>query len=452
MTVATTLFKHTSFLRGKRDLLKAIQAHQKQIRNIKKSSSKLLEEVAREIDLVRGRPLFYPAIFSGIGHGALAELVDGSIKYDFITGIGTHYFGHSNLDLIDTAIQAASKNIVMQGNLQLSPEVLDFSQKLLSLAGGKLKHVWPVLSGSMANDNALKIIQQKKSPAYKVVAFQHCFHGRSIAMAQITDNEKYRKGLHPFHLASYIPFYDPADDQSIQKSVTALKDVLHKEKGEIAGFVFELIQGEGGFNLAPREFFTSLMDICQEEKIAIWVDEVQTFARTQSLFAFQTLNLTDYVDVVTVGKMLQNCATLYTAEYNPDPGLIAGTFNGSTVSLTVASHILERLKKEKFFGTTGKIAHLEKWAKKGIEDLQKKFGKETISNISGVGAMWAWQFRDGSMENTKALILKAFEEGVMLFSCGRGPYKVRFLLPAGILTESVYQKALGILSKAIQKL
>lgn len=452
MSDATVLFKSTSFLRAKRDLLVTIKQAKSQIKEVRKSSSTLLHKVSKEMGALRGRPLFYPAIFSGLGNGPLVELADGSIKYDFITAIGTHFFGHSDLDLLSTAIDAASKDVVMQGHLQMGMELKEFLETLLSMSGKRLKHGWLAMTGTDANENALKVIRHKKTPAYKVIAFKNCFHGRSLIMADITDQAAYKKGLHDYRDAYYIPFFDPRNPHSIEESEAALKDILKKHSSEICAFVFELVQGEGGFNQAPREFFVRFMDICKQENIAIWIDEIQTVGRLGELYAFQKLGLDQYIDVVTVGKMLQNCATLYTEEYNPDPGLLAGTFAGSTVSLSVGKRILERFKGEKFFGKNGKIAKMEKWLLKGLESLQKEVGKEEISDISVSGAMVAWKFRDGSLEITKKLILKAFEEGVMMFHCGRGPYKVRFLVPGGILEQTDYQKALGFLKKAIRSL
>ncbi len=452
MSVATDLFKGTQYQRAKRDLLLSIKREKEKIRSVKKSSSGLLSKVAREFSETRGRPLYYPAIFSGLGNGPLVELLDGSVKYDFITGIGTHFFGHSDLDLISVAVHAASQNVVMQGNLESGIEVKDFLKTLLSQSGQRLKMGWLSLSGTMANENALKVIRQKKSPAYKLIAFGDCFHGRSIVMADITDNEEYRKGLHRYYDALYIPFFNPKDSSSIEKSISALKGHLVQHRDEIAGFVFELVQGEGGFKQAPREFFTRLMDICRDEKLTIWVDEVQTVGRTGELFAFQKFELDKYADVVTVGKMLQNCATLYTEEYNPKPGLLAGTFCGSTVSLRVGTRILERFKEEKFFGKEGKIAQAEKWAVQGLKNLQEKLGKNNISEIEAIGAMVSWKFRNGFLEETKKFILKAFEEGVILYYCGHGPYKIRFLLPVGGMKENDYMGAMKILERTIKKL
>ena len=452
MTVATTLFKGTSFLRAKRDTLLAIKKAKSTITSVKKSSSSVLTEAAKELGDLRGRPLFYPALLSGVGNGTLAELIDGSVKYDFITGIGTHFFGHSDLDLIGVALEAASQNVVMQGNLQSGLELKDFLSTLLKMAGAPLKYGWLATSGTDANETALKIIRHKKTPAYKVIAFKNCFHGRTLIMADLTDQDAYRKGLHRYHDAYYIPFFDPQDPHSIEKSETALRALLSQYTSEIGAFVFELIQGEGGFHPAPAEFFKRLMTICKEANIAVWIDEIQTVGRIGELFAFQKLGLQEYIDIVTVGKMLQNCATLYTEAYNPEAGLLAGTFSGSTISLAVGKRILERLKEEKFFGKNGKIAHIEKWALSELKHLQKEVGENTISNIGVLGTMVSFQFRKGELEETKKLILTLFEEGVMTFYCGRGPYKVRFLLPGGVITQKEFEKALTLVKKAIHRM
>ena len=84
--------------------------------------------------------------------------------------------------------------------------------------------------------------------------------------------------------------------------------------------MIELVQGEGGFQFAPREFYVAAFEEAKKAGLAIWVDEVQTFGRTGELFAFQKFSLHEWVDVVTIGKLLQACMVLYTADYNPEAG------------------------------------------------------------------------------------------------------------------------------------
>src|SRR4029077_20501476 len=93
-----------------------------------------------------------------------------------------------------------------------------------------------------------------------------------------------------------------------------------------------------------------------------------TFGRTGELFAFQKFGLNEFVDVVTIGKLLQACGVLFTDEFNPKPGLVAGTFAGSTVALRTARRTLEMLCNDGHLGKDGKI---EKLSKRFADNLRK---------------------------------------------------------------------------------
>ena len=71
------------------------------------------------------------------------------------------------------------------------------------------------------------------------------------------------------------------------------------------------------------------------------------------MFATGLLGLAEYVDVITVGKLLQGSALLYRPDLAPDPGLISGTFSGATVAMAVGRRIIEKLTGENFFGPDG---------------------------------------------------------------------------------------------------
>ena len=88
------------------------------------------------------------------------------------------------------------------------------------------------------------------------------------------------------------------------------------------------------------------MERCKKASVGVWVDEVQTFARTGMLFAFRSFGLDEHVDVVTAGKTLQGSAVLFSKAYNPRPGLVAGTYAGSTVGMAVGTRIIERLEED----------------------------------------------------------------------------------------------------------
>ena len=149
---------------------------------------------------LRGGGLYYPYLSTGVGNGPWVQLADGSVKLDFITGIGVHGLGHSHPDLREAGVVAAALDTVMQGNLQQFEFSIDACRGFVELArlqGGNIQHLTLSTSGAMANENALKLAFHKRPGAHRILAFEHCFAGRTLALSQLTDKAAYRVGLPP---------------------------------------------------------------------------------------------------------------------------------------------------------------------------------------------------------------------------------------------------------------
>lgn len=407
------------------------------------------QEALEKTGQFRGRPLHYPFMGSGAGRGPFVELIDGSVKLDLINGIGIHLFGHGHPRVIAAALRGALSDVVMQGNLEPNREYREFTEKLVKWAGKKsrIKHSWFATCGTMANENALKICRQKKSPAKMILGFKNSFAGRSTMMAELTDNPAYKQGLPDYNEVLRIPFFDKKDPQSIQKTTQAMEAHIAAHPGNICCFAFEPMLGEGGYQAAPREFFLPLLELCKKNGIPVWADEVQTFARTGELFAFETLGIGDYIDVVTIAKTAQLGATLYTDEMNPKPGLIAGTFSGSTVSMTTGMEMIEMLH-EGFLGPDGRIQQIHKKFIEGFNKLNATTCKDKVQDAGGMGLMIAFTPFDGKKEQVDLFLKKLFNNGIIAFPCGKDPIRARFLVPAIIKDEDI-DLALQIIEKTI---
>ena len=403
----------------------------------------------RDLERLRGRPLLFPMLMAGAGRGARVRLADGTTLLDFIGGIGVYAFGHSDRELREAAVIAAASDTVFQGHLMPGSEALHLSKLLVRHAGRRLRHAWLSVSGAMANENALKMVFQKHAPADRIVVFENAFAGRTTTMAELTDKPEFREGLPLRGNVLHVPFYDAEDPDSTARSVAALERHLARHPGRVAGMLFELIQGEGGFNTAPREFFAALMECCRAAKIAVWVDEVQTFARTGELYAFRTLELDEYVDLVTVGKVLQGSAVLFRKAYNPGPGLVAGTYAGATTGMAVGARIIERLEGEGYLGPEGRIAVLARRVERRFEALAKRMPR-AVGPRTGMGAMQAFVPFDGDPAVAAAVIRVAFEEGLLVFSAGRAPTRIRMLLPVNTTDEEL-EVGFSVLEKALRR-
>jgi acetylornithine aminotransferase len=296
----------------------------------------------------------------------------------------------------------------------------------------------------MANENALKIAFQKNAPAHRVLAFEHCFAGRSLAMAAITDKASYRVGIPNVLGVDLLPFYDEKDpDGSTQAAVKALRHHLARFPKSHACLWLELIQGEGGYYVGSTKFFKALMQIAREHHIANVVDEVQTFGRTSRPFAFQHFGLDDLVDIVTLGKISQACATLYTAEYKPQPGLISQTFTSSSFALLAGLTIVRGLVDGGHFGPQGRNQQIYERFAKHFSAIASET-RDFIRGPYGVGGMIAFTPGDGRLDTAKEFVNRLYAAGVMSFTAGANPARVRFLAPLGCTEMQHIDTACGI--------
>ncbi len=414
-----------------------------------------LQHHLNEYGNLRGSPLFFPYLGSGAGRSALVELLDGSVKYDMITGIGVHAMGHANPELIQELVPAVIADTVMQGNLQQNIESLKLSRELVSLAkhnGAKLHHCFLSSSGAMANENALKILFQHRPGSQRVLAFENAFAGRSMVLNQVTDRPKNRVGQPQTMAVDYVPFYDAtAEAESLHHSLHILQRHLERFPDAHCGFIMELVQGEGGYYGAPREYFVALCSLLRKYDVPILFDEIQTFGRTLQPFAFQMLELDDYADVVTVGKMTQVCATLFGEKLNPKPGLLSQTFTSSTTAIVAARWILRQLAEGKFYGPEGRIAAIHKRFASRFEALHQK-APEKISGPWGVGAMIAFTPFNGSAEAAKLVLHQLYDAGVIAFVAGQDPARVRFLPPFLSVTDEEIDAACDIIDDVLLEL
>ena len=435
-------------------LFSSILKDQAKIHSLKESDpdkKDLIEKTLAKYQDYRGRGFIFNYLSSGRGHGPFTELIDGSVKYDLIGGIGINILGHSHPVIVKANLEAALNDTLMVGNLMPYPQALELAQTIVDCVSEKsrLRHFWYAGSGSFANDMALKIIWQKKDPAHTVISCSKAFHGRSVATQELTDKPEYRQGQ-PESLniekVSHFDYLNP--DKAAEKTLKELDALWEAKPNTFSCLLIELIQGEAGFVFGPRDYYVSIFEWAKSKGLYIWVDEVQSFTRTTELFAFQMLGLDEYVDIVTVGKALQCCGLLYTEDLNPKPGLIAGTFNGSLPSLTAGKKTLEYLTDGTFYGPEGKVKQIETSFTSRLKKLSEGSCQGKLGYVGGVGCMISFEVGDSSKETTNKVIHTLFKNGIICFIAGQNPSRIRFLLPL-CLTDEHIDEIFSIIEKSI---
>lgn len=437
------------------ELFSAILSEQKKFNKVlppDEGKKALLKDKLDEFIKLRGRTFFYNYMSTGRGHGPFTELIDGSVKYDLIEGIGFNLFGHSPPFFVKSCLEAAAVDTLIAGNLLSYEDSMELTKTLLgTVKNSRLKHFWFACSGSMANDIAMKLIWQKKAPKYGIIAFEKAFAGRSIATQEVTYNEEYRTGMPQYLQVKHVPHYDYKDPKNaLKKTLTALDKVWAEAPDTFAAMVIELVQGEAGFVYGTKEYYEGIFQWAKKHDIYVWVDEVQTFGRTHQLFAHQMFGLDQYVDMVTIAKALQCAGALYTEELNPKPGLIAGTFAGSMANFKAGKKGLEFLLNGNFYGPNGRMAQLEQGFISRIKKLAEGSCRGKIGYYGGIGLMLSFEIGDSSKKLTEDFLKKLFDNGVIAFSAGKDPMRVRFLPPVS-LTDEHLDDIFRIIEKTIKE-
>jgi acetylornithine/N-succinyldiaminopimelate aminotransferase len=450
LLAAEALALDSRVAKAKSLLVDAVKSHQSHLSGIRPPNPQLrqkYQDLLAAFSECRGGKLWFPYLGSGIGNGVFVELLDGSVKYDFISGIGPQVLGHSHPNLVEAGVDAAISDLVMQGNLQQNGDALELSIHLCRVSG--MDHCFLTSSGAMANENALKIAFQKRFPAKRILAFEGCFAGRTLALSQITDKPSYREGMPLTISVDYIPFFDPENPEvSTERALKKLKTHLSRYPKEHAAMCFELVQGERGFYVGEKDFFIKIMQVLKDHQVSIWIDEVQTFGRTPQLFAFQYFGLNEYADIVTIGKLSQVCATLFNSTHRPRPGLLSQTFTSSTSAIRAAKTILNELQHGDYFGPEGKIVKVYDYFSKKLMEIAQRH-PELVKGPFGIGTMIAVTPYDGETKQVTQFVHNLFDAGVISFIAGLYPTRVRFLVPTGVLRFEDIDEVARIFEKVL---
>lgn len=401
----------------------------------------------------RGAATYFRYLGSGIGNGPWVELADGSVKLDFIVGIGVYGMGHNHPELLSSSLRAALQSTIMQGNLQQHPDSVAVSELLLSLArqdvDSPIAHCLLTTSGAMANENALKIAFHNRAPADRVLCLENCFAGRSIAMAQLTDRPQYRIGLPTALAVDYIPGPDPQNSaEGLERSLASLDTHLRRYPGKYATLWLELVAGEGGYYPGSNEYFTKLIQRAKQDNLLIIFDEVQTFGRLSRPFAFQHFELSRFADIVSIGKISQLCATLYAKDLQPKGPLLSQTFTAASSAITAAQVILQKMADGDWYGPNGQNQQRFHYFRQQLELLAAKYPNK-ISGPWGCGMMIAFTPADGSAEAAGRMVHSLYEAGLMSFVAGNKPARIRFLPPPGVTQLEHIDAAIEIMDQVL---
>src|SRR3954465_5901288 len=231
-----------------------------------------------------------------------------------------------------------------------------------------LPHLFFVEGGALAVENALKVAFDWKSRwneargidpelGTKVLHLEHAFHGRSGYTLSLTNTDPVKVARFPKLDWPRIPApYLAAgrDVEAVERvAIAAARAAFEQHPHDIACFVMEPIQGEGGDHHFRPEFLQGMQALCREFDALFVLDEVQTgCGLTGTAWAYQQLGVQP--DVVAFGKKTQVCGIMAGGRVDevPDNGFagssrINSTWGGSLVDMVRVRRVLEVVETER---------------------------------------------------------------------------------------------------------
>jgi len=389
--------------------------------------------------------------------------VEGNRYIDFGTGIAVCSAGHCHPKI--TAAVADQLNKFSHTCVMVTPydSSVRLAEKLNELAPGpsKKKSIF-VTTGAEAIENAVKIARAHTGRR-GVVAFNGGFHGRTMLAMGLTGKiTPYKNLFGPFPAEIYhAPFPIEYHGVSVTDALKALNNLFQVDiaPSDVAAIIVEPVQGEGGFYPAPVEFLQALRALCDEHGIMLVVDEIQTgFARTGKMFCSEYAGIE--ADLMTVAKGMANgfpiAAVVGKAEVMdaPLPGGLGGTYAGSPLGCVAGLAMIDVIEEENLAAAANHVAEV---FSQRLEALQAKFPANIGHLRTDHGAMMAMELvKDGDAEQadadlTKALIGKAYENGLALLSCGSRGNVIRFL-PALNISDVLINEGMDILQSCLEEL
>ncbi len=387
-----------------------------------------------------------------------AELwdVEGRRYIDFAAGIAVLNTGHRHPRVMQAVAEQMSRFTHTAYQIVPYASYVELAEKINQRVPGKGENKTALFTtGAEAVENAIKIARAATGRP-GVIAFSGGFHGRTMMGMALTGKVvPYKVGFGPFPAEVFhAPYPQALHGVSVEDSIRALHQLFKSDVDpkRVAAIIFEPVQGEGGFHVAPPAFVRALRAICDEHGIVLIADEVQTgFGRTGKLFAMEHYDVS--ADLTTMAKSLAGgfplsavCgrADLMDA---PAPGGLGGTYAGNPLAVAAALAVIDVMESE---GLAERGIALGNRLTARLESL--KASVPEIAEVRGLGGMVAVEFcgNDGSPhpEFAKQVQSRALEQGLLLLTCGVHGNVIRFLFPLTI-PDAVMDEGLDILARAL---
>jgi len=389
--------------------------------------------------------------------------VEGKRYIDFATGIAVCSTGHTNPKI--TAAVHEQLQRFSHTCLGITPysSAVELAEKLNELTpGDSPKKTMFVTTGAEAVENCVKIARAFTGRR-GVISFNGGFHGRTMMALGLTGKvTPYKNTFGPlpgdiYHVPYPIEYHGVSLKDTLKAFETLFKVSI--SPSEVAAIIVEPVQGEGGFYPASDEFLQALRKLCDGHGIVLIADEIQSgFARTGKFFCCEHAGVEP--DLMTVAKGIAGgfplAAVVGKADIMdaPHPGGLGGTYAGSPIACAAALAVIDVIAEENLLERAKQIGKL---FEHNLVQLQQEHPGVIGDIRANRGAMIAMELvKNGDSDQpdaelTSALVKKAWQNGLVLLSCGVRGNVIRFL-PALTISDELINEGMETVARCLNEL
>jgi len=397
--------------------------------------------------------------------GAWVRDVDGNEYLDFGSGIAVNNVGHRHPKVVKAIKEQLEKLIFLNSCDYYTIPQVELAEKLFEITPGKFKkRVFYTNSGTEAVECAIKVARAHTKRFY-FIGFINSFHGRTMgSLAFTSTSTTARRGFQPMMpgvvLAPYAYCYRCPLKQEYPSCEVACIDFLRDQildhiapPDEVAGILFEPIQGAGGYIVPPKEFIQRLRRIADDNGIVLMDDEIQSgMGRTGRWTAIEHFDVVP--DVVMLSKALgagfpMGACIAREEIMDWPPGAHENTLGGNPVICSASIAVIDVIREERLLENAEKQGE---YLMKRLRELQEDH--EIIGDVRGKGLMIGVELvrdrrtKEPARKERDIIVDEAFKRGLMLLGASKSSLR---LAPPLIIGREEINIAVEIMEEVIRE-
>jgi 4-aminobutyrate aminotransferase-like enzyme len=389
---------------------------------------------------------------------------DGNEFTDLAGSFAAATIGHSHPDV--AAAVAGQIGVASHvSSAAISEQRVGFEEDLLSIAPRGLDRVLLGITGSDANDIALRLARSRTGRR-EILAFAGAYHGRAGGVVGVSGKTAFRSRVGRDAEAHFLPYPDPyrwprelgGAERAAEAALELVRQAMEDPGsgvGPLAAVIVEPVQGNGGIVIPPDGFLEGLRALCDAHDVLLIVDEIQSgFGRTGRMWAAEHWGVV--ADLMTVGKGIGGGLALsavvgrHEAMSHWPSGTHTSTFLGNAVNLAAGRAAIGVMCRDRLWERSARLGEeLLERLRSGLADVPAVGDVRGLGLFIGIELVRDRETREPDPERSAAVRRAAFERAVIVAAAGRYENVIKISPPLTI-EEDRARAAVDVVIEAVR--